>query len=242
MHDSRSDFATTQWTLVWRAAKEDSQQGRPALEQVIRRYWVPLYSFARRRGLSREDAEDATQEFLQSIIRGDLLENADPARGKFRAYLLSAWKRYLVDFHRRQSAAKRGGSVQILSLDFEAGERRWLEIESKGTDADHAFHVAWANSLLDEVNTRLQQDYATDNRSKVFDKLLPRLTSKLSSDDYAALGRELKLSENAVRVALHRLRGRFGETLRSVVLETIDDEADIDSELGTLINLMAGRL
>ncbi len=74
--------------------------GRPALAEIVRRYWQPLYSFARRRGYSSEDAEDATQEFLSNVISGHLLESADPAKGKFRAFLLTAWKRLFFEHNK----------------------------------------------------------------------------------------------------------------------------------------------
>lgn len=233
-----ANFATTQWTLVWQAAREDSQHGRPALEQVIKRYWQPLYSFARRRGLSREDAEDATQEFLEGIVRGQLLESVDPAKGKFRAFLLGSWKHFLVDFRRRQQAAKRGGSVKTFSIDFEGGEKNWLELESREPDPDRVFSLAWASSLLDEVRQRLRNDYSQSDRNAVFEMLMPQLTRNINAAGYQALANDLNLSPSAVKVAMHRLRQRFGQTLRSVVLETIDDPNDIDTEISDLVELM----
>ena len=119
---SHEPFATTQWTLVWRAASDESQYARPALEEIMRRYWLPLYSSARRRGLSNQDAEDATQEFLSGIIDGRLLESADPAKGRFRTYLLTAWKRFLIDQNRKATAQRRGGQFTSFAIDFNSGE------------------------------------------------------------------------------------------------------------------------
>ncbi|MCA9128830.1 MAG: sigma-70 family RNA polymerase sigma factor [Planctomycetales bacterium] len=234
-------FATTQWTLVWQAAKDQDDTARPALEEIIRRYWEPLYTFARRRGMSREDAEDATQEFLEGIVRGELLNAADPAKGKFRAYLLTAWRRFLIDQYRKETALARGGRERILSLDFGRGEKRWLDVEASAPDADRIFSLIWANNLLDEVRRRLHKIYADRDRNHVYETLLPLLTVPMDAARYESLATELTLSCSAVKVALHRLRQRFGETLRDVVLETLDDPEEIDAEIGELLAIMAGK-
>lgn len=232
-------FASTQWTLVWQAAQEDSQSGRPALGEVMRRYWGPLYSFARRHGLSTEDAEDATQDFLGRILSGDLLARADPARGKFRAYLLTAWKRFLIDEYRRNNAQVRGGQKQILSLDFADGERRWLELAAKEQDPDRLFNRLWADSLLAEVRERLQTSYIQRGQLRLFEALMPCLTHKLDADRVNEIARELDLTPGAIKVAMHRLRSRFGETLRETVRETIDDPVELDAEIAELISVLS---
>ena len=239
MTEPNPHFATTQWTLVWNAAKEDSKHGRPALEELIRCYWHPLYSFARRQGLSREDAEDATQEFLGSVACGDLLRSADPAKGRFRTFLLVAWKRFLIDEFRKRQSLRRGGGLKLVSLDFVNSERRWLELESREPDPDRLYALSWANSLLDEVRSRLQASYSRRDRSTVFTALMPRLTEPLSKPDYDRLANELSLSPSAVKVALHRLRQRFGQTLREVVLETLDDASEVDAELAELLSVLS---
>lgn len=236
------NFATTQWTLVWEAADEDSNVGRPALEELIRRYWQPLYNYARRQGLKREDAEDATQEFLSGVVSGRLLRTANPAKGKFRTFLLVAWKRFLIDQYRKRQTLRRGGDVKLVSLDFGTGERRWQDLEARESDPESLFALSWANSLLDEVRQRLEASYARRDRSQVFTVLMPRLTETLTKAQYDALAAELSLSPSAVKVALHRLRQRFGQTLREVVLETLDDPADIDTEIRELLSVLSTRV
>lgn len=239
MTEPNPRFATTQWTLVWNAAEQDSQDGQQALEELMRRYWYPLYGFARKRGLSREDAEDATQEFLSGVARGELLRNADPAKGKFRNFLLVAWKRFLIDEFRRRQSLRRGGDVRVLSMDFRAGEARWKELQSREPDPDRLFAQAWAGSLLDEVRTRLQASYVRRDRGRVFSLLMPRLTESLSQADYDQLAGELGLSPSAVKVALHRLRQRFGQQLRELVLETLEDSSEIDGEIAELRSVLS---
>jgi len=240
LKEPSSHFATTQWTVVWKAAEEDSVHGRPALTEIVRRYWQPLYAFARRRGYSSEDAEDATQEFLSNVISGHLLESADPAKGKFRAFLLTAWKRFLVDEYRKQNAERRGGNESLVSLDVGAGEQNWLELSSRDPDPERAFHLSWANSLLDEARTRMRNEYVSKGKVALVDALLPCLTHSLDGDAYNHLGADLKMSSGAVKVAMHRLRQRFGSVLREVVVETVEDPGQVDDELNEMLQVLAG--
>lgn len=244
MNDSpRQPFATTQWTLVWRAAAEESGYGKPALGEIVRRYWHPLYSFARQHGLSPPDAEDATQEFLSGILDGDLLAKADPAKGRFRTYLLTAWKRFLIDQYRKSERQRRGGSMQSWSLDVAEGEQAWQSvIGSVGpqgqADSDQAFMLAWANDVLDEVRRRVLADYRARSREPLFQALSEHLTRPADNKDYERLSKALAMQPSAVKVALHRLRQRFGETLRQVIQETVDDSNEVDQEIAELLEVL----
>src|SRR6185295_2185859 len=80
-------FGSTAWSVVLAAAKDSD--GGAALDRLCRRYWRPAYTFARRSGLDRCDAEDATQDFFSHLFAGDWLKQADPDRGSFRAFLLT---------------------------------------------------------------------------------------------------------------------------------------------------------
>lgn len=223
---------------MWEAAKEDSQHGRPALTELVQRYWQPLYAYALRKGLSPHDAEDATQEFLSQIVNGKLLGNADPAKGKFRSFLLTAWKRFLVDQFRRDHAAKRGGLAATISLDVASGEARWMELQSKHPNPDLAFNQLWATSLIDEAKQRLRKLYSARDRTELLDKLLPCLTQPLKAEEYSQIAHELGCSTSAVKVALHRLRQKFGTTLREVVAETVEDADSVDAEISELLETL----
>jgi RNA polymerase sigma factor (sigma-70 family) len=236
-----ANFATTQWTLVWKAAKEDSQAGRPALTEVIRRYWQPLYSFARRRGMSSEDAEDATQEFLSRIVDGNLLQQADPAQGKFRTYLLAAWKRFLIDDFRRRNTIRRGGQWKPASLDFASVEQHWQHLQSREPDPDRVFMLAWANSLLESARERISEEYRRSGRELICQTLLDKLSVGLDAEAYRQLGIQTGLTPNAVKVALHRLRGRFAACLRQVIAETVEDPAEIDTELREMLAILSQK-
>ncbi len=238
MNDSHHRFATTQWTLVWKAAADDSKYARPALNQLVSRYWLPLYSFARRQGLSKPDAEDATQEFLGTFVDRKLLDRVDPAKGRFRAFLLTAWKRFLVDQYRKQSAQSRQPTSALLSIDFSAGEQYWLQLPSTQADPDHLFMRSWATSLIDEAYRRLRDEYTQRNKLPLYESLLKWITATPGANDYTSLASELSSSAGAVKVALHRMRSKFGDILRAVVAETVEDPNDVDGELNELLQAL----
>src|SRR5438046_738406 len=122
------DFRQTHWSLVRRAGGIDSPESREALEALCRAYWFPIYAFVRRQGHSSHDAQDLTQDFFARLLASDSIARADPRQGKFRTFLLGALKHFLTDERRKASARKRGGGVEIVSIQqSEAEERYQLE-------------------------------------------------------------------------------------------------------------------
>ncbi|MCA9193879.1 MAG: sigma-70 family RNA polymerase sigma factor [Planctomycetales bacterium] len=233
MNSSPRQFATTQWTLIWQASQKDLPAGTAALEELVCRYWQPLYSFARGRGLSPQDAEDATQEFLHRISQGEFLAAANPAHGRFRHFLLVAWERFLVDDYRRRMSQKRGGGLRLLQVDFSQAEENWLHL-NHSHKADDVFAAHWAMNLVHHAQERLRQFLGLE-RSKLFDVLGPYLSKPMDSVTYKELGVKLGMSPAAVRVAMHRMRAKFAAIVRECILETLDDPADMDAEIAALI-------
>jgi RNA polymerase sigma-70 factor (ECF subfamily) len=234
-------FSTTQWTVVFRAAQEASGADRPAMNALLDKYWQPLYAFARQQGLSVSDAEDATQSFLSEMIQGDLLAKADPAQGRFRTYLLTAWKRFLIDQHRREHRLKRGGGIDITSIHVDRAEQYWNTIAHRQLQPDHLFHVSWALGLVDESIARVQGEYQSSHRIATFEALLPFLTQPVEAADYESIAARLGITPGAAKVALHRFRHRFASTLREVVRETLDDDSELESEIAEILSILAKK-
>lgn len=235
MSEWGNGFATTQWTLVWNAAKEDPANGRPAFAELFTRYWQPLYYLGRRQGLSPNDTEDALQAFFAELLGDSLLQKAEPTSGRFRTLLNVAWKRFLIDEYRKKSAQKRGGKLQRISLEIDATERDWQHLTTTTTDPDAVFLTAWAESVLRDVRLRLADEYAARGRSEQFAVLIEVVSSPIDQSGYDDLAQQLSSTVGAAKVALHRLRRRYGEMLRSVIAETVSDESEIDSEIEVLL-------
>ena len=114
---ARAYFTTTHWSVVLRAGQTATASDREALGALCRAYWRPLYAFARRLGQTPADAEDLTQGFFARLIEKNDLADACREKGRFRTFLLTAFKRFLANEWDRQHAQKRGGFQPALSID-----------------------------------------------------------------------------------------------------------------------------
>jgi RNA polymerase sigma factor (sigma-70 family) len=226
-------FATTRWSVVCAAGRDDSAAGA-ALAALCETYWYPLYAFLRRRGCSREEAEDVTQAFFARLLERGWVRSADRDRGRFRTFLLTALTRFLAKERDKNHAAKRGGGRARLSLDFEAGETRYSLEPADEQTPDRLFERRWALTVLDRVLGRLEEEHGDEpGRAAKFAALKPLMTSA-DAAPYAEVGAALGMSEGAVKVAVHRLRKRYKELLREEVAQTLSDPAAVEQELADL--------
>ena len=233
-------FVTTRWTLVNTArTSSDSAAGR-ALEELCLAYWPPLYAYLRRRGHDPEEAQDLTQGFFTRLLERHDIRAADPARGRFRSFLLTALKRYAMNEHERATSAKRGGRHVHLSLDFEEAERSY-RMESISHDTpDRVFDRKWAAIGLDRAVQRLRDSYDRAGKRTLADALLPYLTDSGTLPPYSAVAATLGLTEGAVKVAVHRMRKDFGSALRAEIAHTVLDPDVVDDEVRELIRVVSG--
>ena len=231
-------FATTHWTVVLTAARRDTSRAEAALERLCRTYWYPIYAFVRRRGYSPEDAEDLTQAFFLCLLQRQSLVRVERSRGRFRSYLLGALNHFMANEQAKVRAQKRGGGQKALSLNLAAAEHRF-DLEPAHHDTpDRLFDREWAGTLLDAVLTRLEGEY--QDKPELFGVLKQTLAGAGASQPYANLAEQLKVSEGAVRVSVHRLRARYRELLRAEIAETVSSPDEVKSELKQLFKVMAG--
>src|SRR6516164_6653473 len=141
-------FATTHWSLVLAAGKGASADAQEALANLCQTYWYPLYAYVRRQGHQPDDAQDLTQAFFARLLEKHYLQSADPERGRFRSFLLTAFKRFLSKEHDRERTKRRGGGMKLLPLDFEAGERRYTLEPAHEATAEKIYEQRWALTLF----------------------------------------------------------------------------------------------
>jgi len=233
---SAAGFATTQWSIVVRAARPEESAARWALEQLCQRYWLPLYAFARRRVATVHEAQDLTQEFFVRLLEKNSLAAASPERGRFRSFLLASFKNFLANEWDRAAAQKRGGGRERLSLDWESGESR-LSLEPVHTDTpEREFERQWILTLLDNVVRRLEDEFASTGKARQFELLKETLTGGRAVINYTAVAAELSISEEAARQTAHRLRRRYRELLREEVAATVESDAELEDEIGRLLS------
>lgn len=232
-------FATTHWTVVLRARDASDDVGRAALEQLCRAYWRPLRAFALRAGHSPEDAEDFTQDFFVRLLSRDGLSNVSPDKGRFRNFLLVAFRNFLADQRDKAQTAKRGGGVRPLSLSLAASDGD-VDATPEPADAatpEQAFEQQWAHTLLHRARTRLRAECVATDRVALYEALGPD-DANADEEPYEQLGPRLGLSVPALKSAAFRLRKRYRELIRAEVAETVTSTDDVEEELRHMLRVL----
>ena len=227
-------FATTHWTVVLAAGKRSTPQSDLALEQLCRTYWFPLYAYVRRRGHTKEDAEDLTQAFFARFLARNYLAGLSAERGRFRAFLLASLKHFLINDWKKSHRQKRGGGEAPLSLDWETADTKFQVAATNEPSPDKAFDREWALALLARVIERLQKECEAGGRTKLFGQLKIFLTTGKDESAQSKAAKSLGMEEGSVRVAIHRLRKRYRQLLRDEIAQTLSDATDVDEEMRAL--------
>jgi RNA polymerase sigma-70 factor (ECF subfamily) len=234
-----SRLATTNWILIVRAEAFDADVRRAAMAELCAAYWYPLYLFARRRGSSHDDASDLTQAFFVHLIDKHALRGIDPAQVRFRPYLLASFRNFESDVRDRRTALKRGGSQLHVTFDPAVLERRYPAVARKDDDPERLFARQWAETVLERARERLRRVYRDGGRTQEFEVLSLHLVSGRGEAPISEVGKALGVSAGAARVALHRLRRRFGAELRAEVARTVDGPERVEEELRFLLAALA---
>ena len=236
-----SDFAqfdTTHWSVVLAASQRELPEAAEALEKLCRSYWYPLYVFVRRQGNSPEDAQDLTQSFFSRLLEKNYLAKADRDRGRFRTFLLQSLKNFLINEWKHAGRLKRGGGVEFISLDPQAAEDRYAAEPANEANPDAAYEQRWAVTLIEQVLAALREEFNASGKGRMFEELKGFVWGEKSTASYGEIAGHLNLSEGTVKVAVHRLRQRFGELLRAEVANTVARPEDIDAELRHLMSVL----
>jgi RNA polymerase sigma factor (sigma-70 family) len=232
-------FTTTHWSVVLEA-QGDSPAAQKALEILCRTYWRPLYGFARRQGLTREEAQDLIQEFFARLLEHRNLEMVRREKGRLRSYLLVSLKRFLASERHRAGGVKRYESGPHIGLD-ELRESEVAEFELAETlSADRLYERRWALAVLDQVLTRLESEYRVAKNELLFDRLKEFLVGEQERPLQAEIGAKLGMTENAVKQAFHRFRQRYRLLLREEIAHTVAQPGDVEDELRHLLSVLRG--
>ena len=227
-------FATTHWTVVLAAGQRSTPQSALALEELCRAYWFPLYVYVRRRGHSKEDAEDLTQAFFARLLEKNDFANLNSERGRFRAFLLASLKHFLANEWDKSQRQKRGSGNAHFSLDWQTADTKFQVAVTSEPGPEQAFDREWAVTLLAKVIGRLQQETETSGHGKQFARLKTFLTTDQGESSYREAASHLDMEETAVRVAVHRLRKRYRQLLRDEIFQTLSNPADLEEEMRAL--------
>ncbi len=227
-------FPTTRWSRVIVAGDPDAPRSRESLAELCSAYWYPLYAYIRRRGYDPEPARDLTQDFFARLLEKGLLAEADPSRGRFRAFLRTVCTHFLANRRDHEQARKRGGGRTFLPIDATVAEGRYALEQADGLTPERIFERSWAMTLLRRVLDQLDREYDEAGKAATFEALRGLLAGDPEAPSYAAVAARLGTSEGAARVAAHRLRRRYGELLRQEIASTLAEPEEIDDEIKEL--------
>jgi RNA polymerase sigma factor (sigma-70 family) len=233
-------FGQTHWSVIRSAMdKQRPADADAALESLCRVYWPPLYAYVRRLGESPHDAQDLTQAFFARFLDKDFLAAVDQEKGRFRSFMLAALKHFLSNERAKQRAQKRGGGRAMVSIDFHDAESHTGFEPSQNLTPEVIFQKRWASALLAQALARLRGEYAAAGKEVWFEQLKQTLTEGRGTIAYAELAARLETSEAAVKMAVHRLRQRYREAIRSEIAATVAHPSQIEDELREVLRALS---
>jgi RNA polymerase sigma-70 factor (ECF subfamily) len=233
------EFALTRWTLV-QAARGESTQARDALSELCAAYYAPVVAFLRRDGRSDDEARDAAHGFFAQVLAGGSFDAADPARGRFRSYVLGALKHFLQHERRKQQTARRGGDIEHIALQAPTDTSAGFEVADPQLPTfDREFDRQWALAVLDRAITTLAAEFERLGKRSHFDQLRPWLEGEVADESQADVAARLGLSPGAAKVAIHRLRQRFRALVKAEIAQTVQGgEPEVREELNHLLSVV----
>lgn len=163
------NFPSTHWSQLCHAADRDATRYTAAIDFLLQRYWKPVYSYLRRKGLSEEDAKDLTQEFFTNWLTKDLFARADRLRGRFRSLLLSSLDHFVANQRRAERAQRRRPPGGVASLDALIGDEHAGFDPADQHTPQEAFDRAWASDLLHRVLRRFEDECRINSKMQLFE-------------------------------------------------------------------------
>lgn len=233
-------FATTHWSLVLEARTGKSPESRIALEALCGAYWFPLYAFIRREGYAAEEARDLTQGYFARLVERRDLEDVRPELGRFRSFLLVSVKHFLSNELDRERAKKRAPGPPLVSLDAQDAEDRYRFEPVDALTPETLFERKWAAMVLERTLARLGREWTGSERARRFESFRGHLAGDGPAESYRELAVSLDMTEDAVKVTVHRLRRRFGEVLRDEIADTVREPGEVDDEIRYLLGVLRG--
>jgi RNA polymerase sigma-70 factor (ECF subfamily) len=234
------EFTSTHWSVVLRAGDSQAPESADALEKLCRAYWYPLYAYVRCRGRGPEEARDLTQEFFARLLEKKWLLQADPNRGKFRTFLLSAMANFLANEWRASQTLKRGGGSEPIALDGLEAEERFVLEPRDNASPDAVYERRWALTLIGRAQDRLRDEQAAAGESARYAALEPTLAGERIQEGYRELAERFGVAEATVKSWVLRLRRRLRQLLLEEIVQTLEDGQDPELELRELLAALGG--
>jgi RNA polymerase sigma factor (sigma-70 family) len=234
-------FGVTAWSTVLEANASEEEVRKSALERLFQRYRRPIVREIQcRRRCQEATAEDLAHDFVAVCLHRDFLRDLNPQQGRFRSFIHRCLTNFLNDEHARRSALKRGGGEPRRSLDETDGDGGLrIELEGHGPSQSEIMDRAWADQIVQEALVKLEQECEAARRGALFTALKSRLGRETSDSNLTEVAVQLRMSEGAVKVALHRVRQRLGELVAEEIKQTVTNQFEWRQELKYLLDLLS---
>lgn len=242
MGGKRADFQTTHWSEIFNAKTTDELRREIVMDNLLRKYWKPVYCCVRHQGYDNERAKDLTQGFFHEVVLNhNLITQADQTKGRFRTFLQTALNHYLISMHRKAKAKKRTPSGQILAL--ESNDLPDLPPARSSMSPDQIFNYVWATNIIDQVICQVKQVCCHAGKEKhwqIFNAkvLLPIMENRSSApikDLCQQYGIDSEAQASNMIVTVKRC---FSRTLEDQLRHFVQTDADIEDERKELMGII----
>ena len=238
-------FQRTHWTQIMGARATDEAGRHAAVNDLFVAYWKPVYFYLRRKGYDNETAKDLVQGFFLEVVLGrELIQRADPAKGRFRTFLLTALDRYVISVNRSEGAAKRKPPRGLVHLDGV----NWDSVPepADAVTPDETFNYAWASALLDDVLAELERECVEAGRQTHWEVFYARVVNPILANEEPAAVADLCAqygieSERKVWDMVSALKQQFQAILRCHVRLFVGSEAEVNQEICDLLEIFSRK-
>ncbi len=231
-------FPLTEWTEISRATLHGEAGGHAALASLYERYREPVLSFIRASGIAPDAVEDEAQSFFLHLMESRALHRAERTRGKFRTFLLTVLRHFLVDRVRHDMAAKRGGGHAPTWLDAAA-----LDLpDPAANDAMRApeFDREWAISVMQHALDQVAAEITSVHGAETWEVLKYFFTTTAARPAGRTAAAALDIDEGALKKRVHHWRRRLGECVRAEIRRTVSAPHEVEEEVNYLRHLLTG--
>lgn len=245
MGGSQERFQTTHWTKIFNAKTLDETRRKEAVNELIQKYWKPVYCYLRRKGCSNEVAKDVTQGFFHEVVLGrELIQRADMAKGRFRTFLLTALDRYATDVYHKETALKRSPNAQIMQLETN-DVASLLETQSESRP-DEVFNYAWASEVLNQVLTTVKANCCRDGRETYWNVFYAKVVAPIVGSAETPELKELCTKygiENEAKVSnmIAFVKQKFRVAMRRYLRQFVQSDAEVDEEFDEIFQILSKK-
>ena len=243
MGGTKKVFQTTRWSEIYNARTNDDTKRRIIINNLLKKYWKPVYCYLRHKGHSNEEAKDLTQGFFHEIVLGrELIQQADQTKGKFRTFLLTALDRYAATSYRREIAKKRLPIEGIAQL--ETADLPNLFAKQSEAEPEQVFHQAWAADILDRVLAEVKDEYCNTGKAthwNVFQEkvLIPIIDSTKTPSLTKVCTKYGVESESQASNMIVTVKRRFRAVLKRCLRQSAKSDSEAEEEFYDLLRILS---